>query len=49
MDIIQERIESYLCPICGEVSVDVKSVQDNKYGEVKICKKHYVQGENNES
>ena len=45
MDIIKDRIELNLCPICGKVTVETKTVIHNKYGEVKICKNHHVDGE----
>ena len=46
MDIIEERIE---LGICAKVTIETKIVKDKKYGEVKICKSHHVNGENNES
>jgi len=49
MDIIKERIELGVCPICAKVTIETKIIEDLKYGKVKICKVHHVQGEINES
>lgn len=45
MDIVMERIELGICPICAKVTIETKTVSDPKYGEVKICKSHHVDGE----
>lgn len=48
MGIIKERIEVGVCPICAEATIETKIVNHPKYGDVKICKQHHVDGENNE-
>jgi len=48
-NLIKERINLSICPICKEVSIEIKIIKDNINGDVKICKKHYVQGEINEN
>lgn len=45
MDIIKDRIELGICPICKKVTIETKVIKDIKYGEVKICKIHHVDGE----
>lgn len=45
MDIIKERIELGVCPICKEVTIETKTVKHQKHGKVKICKIHHVDGE----
>lgn len=50
MDIIKDRIDLGVCPVCTKATIETKIVEDKKYGKVKICKHHYVKGENkNES
>lgn len=41
-DIIQERINIEVCPICDKDMTDITIINDVKYGKIKICKKHYV-------
>ena len=45
MDIIKDRIELGVCPICTEVTIETKTVNHPVHGEVKICKTHHVDGE----
>jgi len=45
MDVIKERIDLGVCPICKEVTIETKAVQHPKHGKVKICKKHYAEVE----
>ena len=39
-DIVKERINLGVCPICNEITIETKIVDDPKYGSIKICKKH---------
>ena len=43
MDIIKERINLGICPICTKVTIETKTVVHPVHGEVKICK-HHVDG-----
>lgn len=45
MDIILERIEVGVCPLCNEVTIETKTVVHPIHGDVKICKIHHVDGE----
>jgi len=45
MNIIKDRIELGVCPICERVTIETKVVDDPKYGKVKICKQHHVDNE----
>lgn len=44
LDIIAERIAIGVCPICNDVKLEYQIVEDKKYGKVKICKNHHVDG-----
>lgn len=46
MDIIKDRIDLSLCPICAKPTIETKVVEHRKHGKVKICKHHHVDGEN---
>ena len=45
MNIIKDRIKSNVCPLCAKKIIESKLISDPTYGEVKICKSHYVNGE----
>lgn len=45
MDIIKERIDTGVCPLCKEITIETKVVEHSEYGLVKICRKHHVDGE----
>ena len=46
-EIITDRISKGLCPICGEKSDGkIKLVIDATFGDIIICEKHFVQGNN---
>lgn len=44
-NIIKERIEVGVCPVCAKVTIETKTVIHPVHGEVKICKIHHVDGE----
>jgi predicted RNA-binding Zn-ribbon protein involved in translation (DUF1610 family) len=46
-DIVRERIAKNLCPICGEKLIGKTIlVMDAVFGDVLVCDRHIVQGEN---
>jgi hypothetical protein len=50
-DIILERIQRGICPICEKpIGIEYKIVKDKKYGKVRICNNHPVKiiGEEND-
>lgn len=46
--LIQLRSQQGQCPICKEVSIEMKKVNHSKFGEIKICKKHPYCGDSND-
>ena len=42
---IKARIKSNVCPLCAKKIIEGKLISDPIYGEVEICKSHYVDGE----